>query len=141
LHPGKYDMIGILIVTHEHFGEHLIRCACHVVAEKPERLMHLSVFAEDNPDDVLADMREIVRQLDAGDGVLVLCDIFGATPCNIAARLTETDRVVCIAGANLPMLVRVLTYRNETLSTVVEKALVGGKNGITVIPEVTDHAA
>jgi mannose PTS system EIIA component len=134
-------MIGILLVTHEHFGEHLIRCACHVVGEKPERLMHLSVFAEDNPDDVLTDMREIVRQLDAGNGVLVLCDILGATPCNIATRLTEANRVVCITGANLPMLVRALTYRNETLSTAVEKALEGGKNGIVVIPEVTDYAA
>lgn len=134
-------MIGILIVTHEHLGEHLVRCACHVMAEKPERLMHLGVFAADNPDDVLSGMREIVRQLDAGDGVLVLCDILGATPCNIATRLTEANRVACITGVNLPMLIRALTYRNETLSTVVEKALGGGKNGIIVIPEVTDHAA
>lgn len=134
-------MIGILVVTHEHLGEHLIRCACHVVAEKPERLTHLGVFTVDDPDDVLIDMREIVNQLDAGDGVLVLCDILGATPCNIAARLTEANRVACITGVNLPMLVRALTYRNETLSTVVEKAMGGGKNGIAAIPEVTDHAA
>ncbi len=134
-------MIGILLVTHENLGDHLIRCASHVVSEKPERLKHLGVFTTDDPDTVLTGMRKMVQQLDTGHGVLVLCDIFGATPCNIATRLAATDRVICITGVNLPMLVRALTYRNEALSIVAEKVLDGGKTGIIVIPEVTDHAA
>ncbi len=134
-------MIGILVVTHENLGDHLIRCATHVVSEKPERLMHLGVFTTDDPDAVLTNMRTIVQQLDTGHGVLVLCDIFGATPCNIATRLAATDQVVCITGVNLPMLVRALTYRNEALPIVAEKALDGGKTGIIVIPGIMDHAA
>ncbi len=135
-------MIGILVVTHEHLGDHLIRCASHVVSEKPERLTHLGVFITDDPDTVLTNMRKIVQQLDTGHGVLVLCDIFGATPCNIATRLAATtDQVICITGVNLPMLVRALTYRNETLPIVAEKALDGGKTGVIVIPGITNHAA
>lgn len=134
-------MIGILVVTHEHLGEHLIRCACHVVSEKPEHLNHLGVFIEDDPDTVRIVMSEKIQQLDSGDGVLILCDIYGATPCNIATRLVDHGQVACIAGVNLPMLVRALTYRNETLPAVTEKALAGGQKGMIVISEATGHAA
>jgi len=134
-------MIGILVVTHENLGEHLIRCATHVVGHKPDQLMHLGVFIENDPEDIQIVMRGKVQQLDTGDGVLLLCDIFGATPCNIATRVSDTNKIACIAGANLPMLVRALTYRNESLSTLVEKVLEGGKNSIIAISKVTNHAA
>lgn len=134
-------MIGILVVTHENLGKHLIRCATHVMGERPEQLMDLGVFVEDEPDKVLLNMRKLVQQLDTGDGVLILCDILGATPCNIASQLIQADKVTCITGANLPMLVKTLTYRNESLSVVVEKTLSGGKDGVTAIPTGTRHAA
>ena len=73
---------------------------------------------------------ELIKQLDRGDGVLVLSDICGATPCNIASRLVNPGRVECLAGVNLPMLVRALTYRNEPLSVAAEKALAGGREGV-----------
>ncbi len=134
-------MIGILVVTHEHLGDHLIRCAIHVLGEKPEQLLSLGVFVKDDPDDMLINMREYVQQLDRGDGVLILCDILGATPCNIASRLIENGHIACIAGINLPMLIRALSYRNETLATVVDKTLSGGKNSVTEISATgTCHA-
>ncbi|SET22280.1 PTS system, ascorbate-specific IIA component [Nitrosomonas marina] len=134
-------MIGILVVTHEHLCEHLIRCACHVLGERPAQLQSLSVFVENDPDDVLINMRTLTQKLDTGDGVLILCDILGATPCNIASRLIRRDRVACITGINLPMLVRALTYRNETLAATVNKALDGGINGVVEISAGNDHAA
>jgi PTS system ascorbate-specific IIA component len=134
-------MIGILVVTHESLGNHLIRCATHVMGERPELLMDLGIFVEDDPDDVLINLRKLVQQLDTGNGVLILCDIFGATPCNIASRLIQADQVACVTGVNLPMLVKTLTYRHEALSVVVEKASLGGKDGITAIPAGTRHAA
>ena len=134
-------MIGILVVTHENLGDHLIRCASHVVGEEPQQLIHLGVFVEDDPDSVLIEMRVLTQQLDTGDGVLILCDIFGATPCNIASRLNQSDRIACIAGVNIPMLVKTLTYRNETLSAVVKKALSGGTDGVIEIPAGTRNAA
>ena len=133
-------MIGILILTHEDLGNHMIRCASHVVGMKPPQLIHLGIFIQDNPDIVLSKARVLVKQLDSGDGVLVLSDIFGATPCNIASRLIQPGKVECIAGINLPMLVRVLTYRNEPLPVVVEKGLSGGKCGVIHINVEPCHA-
>ena len=123
-------MIGILIISHGDLGDSLIHCANHVMGKMPKYLMHLGVNVQDNPDVVIPKALELLRQLDRGDGVLILSDICGATPCNIASRLVITGRVECLAGVNLSMLVRALTYRNESLEVVVEKALTGGKEGV-----------
>jgi len=126
-------MIGILIITHENLGQHLIRCATHVMGIELPQLSHVSVFAQDDPEAVFFKASEIIDELDSGDGVLVLSDIFGATPCNIATRLVQSGKVECIAGTSLPMLVRVLSYRHEPLSVVIEKALIGGQQGMVHI--------
>jgi mannose PTS system EIIA component len=123
-------MIGILIISHENLGGSLIQCATHVIGEKLQQVMYLSVFAHDNPDDVVVSARKLVSQIDMGDGVLMLSDIYGATPCNIACQLIKPGKVECLAGVNLPMLIRALTYRNEPLAVMVEKAVSGGKDGI-----------
>lgn len=133
-------MIGILVLTHEDLGEHLIRCASHVVGMKPPQLLHLGVFIQNDPDAVLIQARELIQQLDSGDGVLILNDMFGATPCNIASRLVQPGRVECLSGANLPMLVRVLTYRHEPLAAVIEKGLSGGQRGVIQIDAESCHA-
>lgn len=133
-------MIGVLVVTHGDLGDHLIRCASHVVGERPEQVKHLGIFVDDDPDAALVRMRTLVKHLDTGDGVLVLCDILGATPCNIASYLIQTGQIACLSGINLPMLVRALTYRSETLSVVVEKALNGGKDGVVAISAGSHNA-
>lgn len=127
-------MIGILIVAHETLGECLIRCASHVLGAPPPRLLHIAVRADDDPQAVLALAKRLVADLDAGAGVLVLTDIFGATPCNIACRLIVPGRVEGIAGVSLPMLMRALTYRNESLETLVERAVSGGRDGVARMP-------
>jgi PTS system ascorbate-specific IIA component len=71
-----------------------------------------------------------IRFIDRGAGVLVLTDIYGATPSNVAAQLLRPGRVEGIAGVNLPMLIRALTYREEALETVLAKALSGGTDGV-----------
>lgn len=126
-------MIGILIITHENLGQHLIRCATHVMGIELPQLNHVGVFVQDEPEVVFSKASEMIDELDSGDGVLVLSDIFGATPCNIATRLVQSGKVECIAGASLPMLVRVLSYRHEPLSVVIEKALSGGQQGMVHI--------
>lgn len=129
------------MLTHEDLGDHLIRCASHVVGMKPRQLSHLGVFIQDDPEVVLVNARKLIEQLDSGDGVLVLSDMLGATPCNIASRLVQPGKVECLAGANLPMLVRVIAYRNEPLSDVIMKGLSGGQNGVIQInAEQSSHA-
>ena len=76
-----------------------------------------------------------MKELDEGQGVLILSDIYGATPCNMVSKLLEPGRVEGVAGVNLPMLVRALTYRNESLARLVEKALSGGREGVVHFTE------
>lgn len=123
-------MIGILIVAHGTLGESLIHCASHVMGERPPRLRQIGVGVHDDPIALLPQAQELIRELDRGDGVLVLSDIYGATPCNLASKLLTPGRVEGIAGVNLPMLVRALAYRNESLEVLVEKAVAGGCGGV-----------
>jgi PTS system ascorbate-specific IIA component len=134
-------MIGILIVAHGTLGESLIHCASHVIGSRPHQLMQIGVTVHDDPQAMLLQAIKLTRQLDSGEGVLVLCDIFGATPSNIASRLLIPGKVEGVAGVSLPMLVRALTYRNERLAVVVEKALSGGTEGVLHMPASYNDAA
>ncbi|HMJ49384.1 MAG TPA: PTS fructose transporter subunit IIA, partial [Burkholderiales bacterium] len=80
-------MVGILIVAHGTLGESLIHCASHVMGSRPPQLMQIGVTVHDEPQTVLPQALKLLKQLDQGQGVLVLCDIYGATPCNIATKL------------------------------------------------------
>lgn len=133
-------MVGILIVAHGTLGESFIHCASHVLGSRPVRLMQIGVTIHDNPQVILPQALKLVRSLDQGDGVLVLSDIYGATPCNIASRLIVPGKVEVIAGVNLPMLVRALTYRDEPLETLVTKALSGGSEGVIHLNMAARHA-
>jgi len=134
-------MVGILIVAHGAFGEALIHCASHVLGKRPLRVRQVGITVHDDPDAILPQAQELVRQLDEGDGVLVLTDMLGATPSNIAARLAVPGKVEVVAGVNLPMLVRALTYRAQPLAAVVGKAMSGGREGVLHLGELQAHAA
>ena len=123
-------MIGILIVAHGAFGEALIHSASHVIGKRPLRVRQVGVTVHDDPESMLPQALDLVQQLDDGDGVLVLTDIYGATPGNIALQLVVPGKVEAISGVNLPMLIRALTYRDQPLASVVEKALSGGTEGV-----------
>lgn len=132
-------MIGILIIAHGDLGSSLIHCANHVMGGPPVLLKQLGVTVQDDPLTTLTQAQVMVRELlDGGsDGVLVLSDIFGATPCNIASKLMEPGRVEILSGVNLPMLVRALAYRQEPLATVLDKASMGAAAGIVHLSRET----
>ena len=127
-------MIGILLVSHGAFGESLIHCASHVLGKRPLDVRQVGVTVHDDPEEIIPVAEDLIRFLDQGQGVLVMTDIYGATPSNIASRLLVPGRVEGIAGVNLPMLIRALTYRAEPLETVVAKAVSGGTEGVTRMP-------
>jgi len=134
-------MVGILIVAHGTLGESLIHCASHVMGSRPPQLMQIGVTVHDEPQTVLPQALKLLKQLDQGQGVLVLCDIYGATPCNIATKLLIPGKVEGVTGVNLPMLIRALTYRNQPLNVAVEKALSGGCEGVLhIVAEGYDAA-
>ena len=134
-------MVGILIVAHGTLGESLIHCASHVMGTRPPQLMQIGVTVHDDPAQILPQALRLVKQLDHGSGVLVLADVYGATPGNIAARLLIPNRGEGVAAVNLPMLVRALTYRDEPLKTVVAKAMSGGVEGVLRMPPAIENAA
>src|SRR3954468_2405705 len=115
-------MVGILLITHGALGESLLRAAAHTLGRQPERAGHLSVAAVDAPESLLARGREALARVDDGSGVLVITDMYGATPANVAAKLLSNGRVEGLSGANLPMLVRALAHRDLALAEVLEKA-------------------
>lgn len=124
-------MIGILIITHGTLGESLIDCICHVVNTCPPRIAQIGVAEHDEPLALLEKARALVSALDDGEGVLVLTDIYGATPANTAMKLLVPGRVEGVAGVNVPMLLRILTYRDKSdIQTVVTKAISGGCDGV-----------
>lgn len=123
-------MIGIFLVTHGTLGEALIQCACHVLNKRPPQIVQLGLSAQDDPLDILPQARQMLNWAESGYGVLVMTDIFGATPGNVAAKLIEPGRVEAVAGVNLPMLLRVLTYRERDMDTLLKRAVSGGCEGV-----------
>jgi mannose PTS system EIIA component len=124
--------VGLLIITHNLIGEDLLSTARSMLGRLPLETAWLAVSQSGDPDDLLARARELHRKLDTGDGVLVLTDMYGSTPSNIATRLLQQPKTQVIAGLNLPMLVRVLNYPELRLHELVNKAISGGHDGIVL---------
>ena len=124
---------GILLLTHEEIGRALIAAAQHVMPRLPCQLDTLEVGGNDDPGTVLAAAARAARALDHGGGVLVLSDLYGSTPCNIANKLAGLGvRARCVSGLNLPMLLRVLNYPDKPLDELAEVAASGGRSGIRI---------
>src|SRR2546423_5814994 len=98
------SMIGILIIAHGTLGESLVHCASHVLNKRPPRLKQLGVTAQDDPLMLLPQARALVKELDTGSGVIILSDMYGGSPSNIAAKLLIPGRVEGVAGGDPPPL-------------------------------------
>jgi len=122
-------MVGILLITHAPLGKAFIDAATHVFRARPERLEAIDVIADQDPAEVRKLAAQAIARIDDGDGVLVMTDVMGGTPSNCTLPLCQPGHVEVVAGISLPMLLRALTYRNDTVDVVVEMALAGGQNG------------
>ncbi len=123
-------MVGILLVTHNGLGDSLVDCVKHVLGSVPNNLKVLSVLADEDTQLKLRQGQELIKQLDNGSGVLILADVFGATPSNIGRQLCHAERVVGVAGVNLPMLLRVICQPAITLPALAKLAVDGGRDCI-----------
>jgi len=122
--------VGILLITHNNIGAVMLRTAIDVVGISPLSTGVLAAASDCDPEQILADARQAARELDGGDGVLVLTDLYGATPSNIACRLRSHHELRIVSGLNLPMLIRVLNYPDLDLEALQQKAVSGGRDGI-----------
>jgi PTS system ascorbate-specific IIA component len=122
-------MNGILIIAHAPLASALRQCVAHVFTDNPEGVAALDVQPNTPPEETLAQARIMLAQLGAKDA-LVLADVFGATPCNVAQKLVDGVHSKLITGVNLPMLLRTVSYRHETLDALVARALIGATQGV-----------
>jgi mannose PTS system EIIA component len=127
-------MVGLLIICHGGMGECLIASLTHMMGSRPPKIKSLGFTIQTDFDLLTQLANDAIREVDEGSGVLLLTDMYGATPSNLAARLSKPGKIDAVAGVNLPMLVRAVTYRNEPLAVLVEKAIAGGTNGIIRVP-------
>ena len=122
--------VGLLIIAHHPLGEAILKTAVETLGHSPMPTRVLSVTRDKERDLQIQQARQYADELDSGDGLLVLTDIFGSTPSNIACSLRDKQGVQVVAGLNLPMLIRVFNYADLELNALVEKALSGGKDGV-----------
>ncbi len=123
--------VGILLVTHDGVGTSLLAAARTVLRVLTAPVDVLEVGWACDPQDLRHRANVLLRELDQGEGVLVLTDIFGATPANVVADLEHGRKLARVSGLNLPMLLRALTYCNDCgLEKLTEAAREGGRNGV-----------
>lgn len=122
-------MNGIFIIAHAPLASALRHCMLHVFPDDPAGVLALDVQPNQPPEETLAQARILFDQLGSAHA-LVLADVFGATPCNVAQKLVDGVHSKLIAGVNLPMLLRAVTYRHEPLDALVARALAGGTQGV-----------
>jgi len=121
--------VGLLIISHGRVGEALLDTAISVLGICPLQVEVMSIGQDCEPDAQIAEAHRRVDSLDLGEGVLVLTDMYGSTPGNIAGQLVG-ERIAVVAGVNLPMLVRLLNYPQMGLEELVTKAVTGGRDGV-----------
>lgn len=120
---------GIFIIAHAPLASALRQCVLHVFPDASSSIAVLDVQPNIPADESLASARMALALLKT-ERTLVLTDMFGATPCNVAQKLLDGVNSRLVAGVNLPMLLRTVTYRNESMDALVARALAGGMQGV-----------
>ncbi|HEY9095561.1 MAG TPA: PTS fructose transporter subunit IIA [Hydrogenophaga sp.] len=122
-------MNSIFLIAHAPLASALRQCVLHVFPDSADDVVALDVQPNMPPDETLAQARVMLSQGHAPN-TLVLTDVFGATPCNVAQKLVDGVRSKLITGVNLPMLLRTVSYRHESLDALVSRAMIGGTQGV-----------
>jgi len=115
--------VGILLITHPLIGKVLLDTALKIIAATPLAIASLDVEMDSDKNIKRQQAEEHIEKLDQGDGILILTDLFGATPSNIACELYKRNEAEVISGLNLPMLMRILNYPNSSLNQLCEIAI------------------
>lgn len=124
--------VALLLITHEKIATSLMDVASSIVNDAPENYACVEVPMDASVDTMEAVAREKFDQLDKTDGALILTDLYGSTPSNIANKFATQENTHLVSGLNLPMLVKIMNYRDLPLSELVTQILSGGKQSITL---------
>jgi PTS system mannose-specific IIA component len=130
------DMIGVVLVTHGNLATELVKVMEHVVGPQ-DQLTTITIDPEDDMEKRREDILNSVQFVDKGLGVIILTDMFGGTPSNLAISIMEQAEIDIIAGVNLPMLIKLSSVRStETISEAVAQAREAGQKYIMVASQV-----
>ncbi len=126
--------VAILIITHDSIGQSILDAAANVLGVCPVKTRVISFHKHSNPESVYDQAKSVCQDMDDGDGVLILTDLFGSTPSNIAVKLLKQINNYClITGINLQMLIRIMNYPQLNLKKLAEKATSGAREGIFIV--------
>jgi len=123
-------MISLIILAQEDLGKGLLNAVEHVLGNQPSALAIQPIDYHQSQEALAQALAARIQKIDQGDGVLILADIYGSSHTNAACRLLVPGRIELVSGVNLPMLVRVLNYRNLSMDELLRKAQSGGAEGI-----------
>jgi PTS system ascorbate-specific IIA component len=123
---------GLLLITHGNIGRDMLDTVTEILGSCPLPAQALAVHSDSDPDVLFETASRLCTELDQDQGVLVLTDMFGSTPSNIATRLKNRDKLCVISGVNLPMLIRIFNYSTLDMDALCEKAIDGARDGIIV---------
>lgn len=129
-------MVGILVVTHHNLGNELV-AAAEMIGGKIDCIEAISVDFKKDPEKLGKEISTSVKRLDKGDGVLIMTDMFGGTPSNLSLSFLKEGKVEVLSGVNLPMLVKLSTYRdNKTLNELATHLKSFGQKNINLASEI-----
>lgn len=129
-------MIGMVLVTHGQLAVEFRSALEHVVGVQ-EQIATIAIGPDDDMEQRRMDILDAIAQVDSGDGVVLLTDMFGGTPSNLAISVMENAHVEVVAGVNLPMLIKLASIRSESsLSDVADNAQAAGRKYINIASQV-----
>jgi len=123
---------GLLLITHGNIGRDMLETVTEILGTCPLHAQALAIPPDSDPDRLFETASHLCTELDQGDGVLVLTDLYGSTPSNIATRLIDRKKLSVISGVNIPMLIRILNYPEMEMDALCEKAINGARDGIII---------
>lgn len=133
-------MIGVIIITHQSLDDAYHTLAQHFFPDMPDNIRLLGIANTEDHEDVIRQTNQMMEEIGANDGVLVLADIFGATPCNAARKLVVPGKIAMLTGLNVPMMIKAIQYSNNDIDLAeftakVKQAAINGILDITEPPE------
>ena len=126
-------MIGILLVTHVEIGKSMIDCAAHILDNYPISVESLSINSNNDLHQYNDIIAKKIQNLESGHGVLIITDIYGATPCNLLNKFIQKDKVEVVTGINLPMLIKAISDRKDNINTLINDSIECAKKNIKKI--------
>ena len=126
-------MIGILLVTHGEIGKSMIDCAAHILDKYPISVESVAINSNNDLNSYSNIIAQKIQDLESGNGILIMTDIYGATPCNLLNKFIEKDKVEVVTGINLPMLIKAISDRKDNLRLLTNDSIECAKKNIKKI--------